>query len=82
MNTNVGVGIGISKYRISVRYFGPKTSQHCYNKITDLSGFQLYFIKKVKEPVPKEAPVKNYIIYGDVSYSPIDQLSAFIDEVC
>jgi len=47
-----------------------------------LSQYQVYFIKKVREQIPKDATVKNYILYGDVSYSPIDQLSAFIDEVC
>lgn len=43
---------------------------------------QVYFIKKMTEQIPKEAIVKNFIMYGDVSYSPIDQLSAFVDEVC
>lgn len=43
---------------------------------------QVYFVKKTKEPVPKDVPVKNAIMYGDISYSPIDQLSAFVDEVC
>ena len=47
-----------------------------------VSGFQVYFIKKVREPIPREVPMKNYIMYGDVSTSPIDQLSAFVDEVC
>lgn len=39
-------------------------------------------MKKTKDPVPKDVPVKNAIMYGDISYSPIDQLSAFVDEVC
>ena len=29
VNTDVGVGIGISKYRISVRYFGIPTQDYC-----------------------------------------------------
>jgi len=41
-----------------------------------------YFVKKTKEAVPKDVPFKQAVYYGDLSYAPIDQFSAFIDEVC
>lgn len=41
-----------------------------------------YFVKKNKEPIGKDAKVRNVLLYGDLSYSPVDQLSAFVDEVC
>lgn|SRR6218665_1793737 len=48
---------------------------------TSLKSKAIYFVKKSKEPVPKDMPAKNALLYGDISYSPIDQLSAFVDEV-
>ena len=41
-----------------------------------------YFVKKNKEPIGKDAQVREVLLYGDLSYSPVDQLSAFVDEVC
>ena len=41
-----------------------------------------YFVKKNKEPIGKDAKVREVLLYGDLSYSPVDQLSAFVDEVC
>ena len=41
-----------------------------------------YFVKKTKEAVQKDASIRNVLFYGDLSYTPIDQLSAFVDEVC
>lgn len=40
----------------------------------------VYFIKKRPEPVSQEG-VKTALIYGDLSYSPLEQLSALVDEV-
>lgn len=40
-----------------------------------------YFVKKGKENVSKDQPMRSSVLYGDLSYSPIDQLSAFVDEV-
>ena len=40
-----------------------------------------YFVKKTRDPIPKEAAFRNYVLYGDLSYTPIEQLSAFVEEV-
>lgn len=40
----------------------------------------LYFVKKSKENVSKEN-YRNSMLYGDLSSSPVDQLSTFVDEV-
>ncbi len=40
----------------------------------------IYFIKRNKEPIGKENYSKN-LVYGDLSYSPLEQLSALVDEV-
>ena len=40
-----------------------------------------YFVKKTKDPIPKDAVFRNYVLYGDLSYTPIEQLSAFVEEV-
>ena len=40
-----------------------------------------YFVKRKREALTKESPLRFSLIYGDLSYSPIDQLSAFVDEV-
>ena len=40
-----------------------------------------YFVKKAKEPISKDVPFRQSVLYGDLSYSPLDQLSAFVDEV-
>ena len=41
-----------------------------------------YFVKKSREALPKDVPFRQAVLYGDLSYSPLDQLSAFVDEVC
>ena len=46
-----------------------------------LKGKACYFVKKERGPVTKETNLRSALIYGDLSYSPIDQLSAFVDEV-
>lgn len=48
---------------------------------TGLKAKAVYFVRKMKDPLPKDAPVKNAIIYGDFALSLIDQLSAYVDEV-
>ncbi|XP_064623162.1 dynein beta chain, ciliary-like [Lineus longissimus] len=48
---------------------------------TSLKSKGCYFIKKGKEPVTKDQPLRNTVLYGDLSYSPMEQLSAFVDEV-
>lgn len=40
-----------------------------------------YFSKKSKESIPKDVSIKDALVYGDLSYSPLDQLSAILDEV-
>jgi dynein heavy chain len=41
----------------------------------------VYFAKRNKEAIGRDANVKEALIYGDLSYSPLDQLSALLDEV-
>ena len=40
-----------------------------------------YFVKKNKESISKETPIKDALAYGDLSTTPLDQLSAILDEV-
>ena len=40
-----------------------------------------YFVKKSKDPVQKDANIRSAMMYGDLSYAPVDQLAAFVDEV-
>lgn len=40
-----------------------------------------YFVKKGREAIQKETNFRNAFLYGDMSYQPLDQLSAFVDEV-
>lgn len=40
-----------------------------------------YFVKKNKDSIPKDIPFRQAVLYGDLAYSPLDQLSAFVDEV-
>ena len=53
-----------------------------YDWPTQLKSKACYFIKKGRENVGKDAVLRNVLLYGDLSYSPMDQLSAFVDEVC
>ena len=53
-----------------------------FNWPTQLKSKAVYFIKKGKENVAKDANLRTALLYGDLSYSPMDQLSAFVDEVC
>jgi dynein heavy chain len=40
-----------------------------------------YFAKRTKDPIGKDVNIKDALLYGDLSYSPLDQLSAILDEV-
>ena len=40
-----------------------------------------YFVKKTKEVISKDTKLRNVVLYGDLSQTPIDQLSAFVEEV-
>ena len=40
-----------------------------------------YFVKKTRDPITKETNFRTQLLYGDMSQSPLDQLSAFVDEV-
>ena len=44
-------------------------------------GKACYFVKKNREVVSKDANLRNVLFFGDMSYSPIDQFSTFVDEV-
>lgn len=46
-----------------------------------LKGKACYFIKKRAEALPKDAALRNKTFYGDLCYTPVDQLSSFVDEV-
>jgi dynein heavy chain len=52
-----------------------------YNYPNQLKAKAIYFSKKNKEAIPKDIPMKDSVVYGDLSYSPLDQLSAILDEV-
>jgi dynein heavy chain len=52
-----------------------------YNYPNQIKSKACYFAKKSKDVVAKEASIKDVLIYGDLSYSPLDQLSAILDEV-
>ncbi|KAK3590847.1 hypothetical protein CHS0354_024585 [Potamilus streckersoni] len=40
-----------------------------------------YFVKKNKEAINKDTNMRTALMFGDLSYSPLDQLSTFVDEV-
>lgn len=53
-----------------------------YNYPNQLKNKACYFAKKnPRDPVSKDASIKESLIYGDLSYSPLDQLSVILDEV-
>ena len=41
-----------------------------------------YFVKRSKETIAKDHNIRTHILYGDLSQTPLDQLSIFVDEVC
>lgn len=44
-------------------------------------GKGCYFVKKSKESCAKDANLRSSLLYGDLSSAPLEQLSAFVDEV-
>ncbi len=52
-----------------------------YNYPTQFKSKAIYFAKRGKEAIPKDANIKEVLLYGDLSYSPLEQLSAILDEV-
>lgn len=40
-----------------------------------------FFAKKSKEAISKEFNLREFLVYGDLSYAPVDQLSSILDEV-
>ena len=58
---------------------GALTVQYQYP--TQIKGKCVYFAKKNKEAISKDVNIKDTLIYGDLSYSPLEQLSAILDEV-
>lgn len=48
---------------------------------TQLKSKSCYFAKKFREAVPKDVNPKRTLMFGDLSFTPLDQLSALLDEV-
>ena len=59
---------------------GALTVQYTYPTASKTKA--VYFVKKNKEGLTKDLKLSDALIYGDLSYSPLDQLSAILDEVC
>lgn len=62
-----------------VQASGALTVQYTYP--TNSKTKAVYFAKKNKEGLTKDMKLSDALIYGDLSYSPLDQLSAILDEV-
>ena len=52
-----------------------------YEYPNQIKGKLVYFAKKNKEAIGKDVNIKDALVYGDLSYSPLEQLSAILDEV-
>lgn len=52
-----------------------------YDWPTNLRNKACYFVRKGKDLITKDADLRNAFYYGDLSYAPLEQLSAFVDEV-
>jgi len=52
-----------------------------YSRPTAPKTKACYFVKKTKDSIQKDSNFRKAFIYGDMSYNPLDQLSAFVDEV-
>lgn len=52
-----------------------------YDWPTTLRNKACYFVRKGKDLIAKDANLRNAFYYGDLSYAPLEQLSAFVDEV-
>lgn len=51
------------------------------NYPTQVKSKACYFAKRTKDPIGKDVNIKDALIYGDLSYSPLEQLSAILDDV-
>ena len=58
---------------------GALSAQHEMPSNTKQKAF--YFVKKNREAITKDVPLRQAIFYGDLSSSPLEQLSAFVEEV-
>jgi dynein heavy chain len=52
-----------------------------YSYPSSIKTKSCYFAKKTKDPIGKDVNIKDALLYGDLSYSPLEQLSAILDEV-
>lgn len=52
-----------------------------YDWPTNLKNKACYFVRKAKDVITKDVDLRNVLYYGDLSYAPLEQLSAFVDEV-
>jgi hypothetical protein len=52
-----------------------------YNWSTQSRAKAVYFMRKSNEVLARGMAVKQFLIYGDLSYSPIDQLAAYVEQV-
>jgi len=41
----------------------------------------VYFARKNRDVISRDAPAKHVLFYGDLSYSVVDHLSAFVEQV-
>ena len=41
----------------------------------------VYFMRTTNDVLTKTMTLRQYLVYGDISYSPVDHLNAFVEEV-
>ena len=41
-----------------------------------------YFAKKNRDPINKDANIRQVLLFGDISPNPVDQLAVFVEDVC
>lgn len=39
-----------------------------------------YFVKKNRDPINKDANIRQVLLFGDISPNPVDQLAVFVEE--
>lgn len=64
---------------ITLNSGGVLVSQHDWPQ--NPKGKTCYFVKKGRDAITKDTVLKTAFVYGDLAYMPLDQLSAFVDEV-
>jgi len=52
-----------------------------YDYPSQIKSKACYFVKKNKEALSKDLNLREVLIYGDLSYAPVDQLSTILDEL-